>query len=66
LSLCCGIHVHSSQQVIFCLHVQMRYIIEAGLLEARITNRTLVLPSFVYARACTVERYVEPLFHMRR
>ncbi len=30
----------------------MRYIIEAALLEAELLNRTLVLPSFVYARAC--------------
>ncbi|KAI0053796.1 hypothetical protein FA95DRAFT_1481381 [Auriscalpium vulgare] len=30
----------------------MRYIIEAGLLQARLLNRTLVIPSFVYARSC--------------
>ncbi|KAH9178702.1 hypothetical protein EDB89DRAFT_2063636 [Lactarius sanguifluus] len=30
----------------------MRYIIEAALLEAELLNRTLVLPSFIYARAC--------------
>ncbi|KIY73500.1 hypothetical protein CYLTODRAFT_386603 [Cylindrobasidium torrendii FP15055 ss-10] len=30
----------------------MRYIIESGLLEAKLLNRTLVLPSFVYARHC--------------
>lgn len=30
----------------------MRYIIEGGLSQARLLNRTLVLPSFVYARAC--------------
>lgn len=30
----------------------MRYIIEAAFLQARILNRVLVLPSFVYARAC--------------
>ncbi|KAI9444791.1 hypothetical protein H4582DRAFT_2108601 [Lactarius indigo] len=30
----------------------MRYIIEAALLQAELLNRTLVLPSFVYARAC--------------
>lgn len=31
---------------------QMRYIIEAALLHAQLLNRTLVLPSFVYARSC--------------
>ena len=30
----------------------MHYIIGAALLEASILNRTLILPSFVYARAC--------------
>ncbi|EJD55334.1 hypothetical protein AURDEDRAFT_109699 [Auricularia subglabra TFB-10046 SS5] len=30
----------------------MRYIIEASLMHATVLNRTLVLPSFVYARAC--------------
>jgi hypothetical protein len=30
----------------------MRYIIDAALLQADLLNRTLVLPSFVYARAC--------------
>ncbi|KAH9028798.1 hypothetical protein EDB84DRAFT_1588862 [Lactarius hengduanensis] len=30
----------------------IRYIIEAALLQAELLNRTLVLPSFVYARAC--------------
>ncbi|KAF8320288.1 hypothetical protein DL93DRAFT_2073797 [Clavulina sp. PMI_390] len=30
----------------------MRYIIETSLLHANLLNRTLVLPSFVYARAC--------------
>ncbi|KAH8993710.1 hypothetical protein EDB92DRAFT_374969 [Lactarius akahatsu] len=30
----------------------MRYIIEAALLQAELLNRTLVLPSFVYAHAC--------------
>jgi hypothetical protein len=33
----------------------MRYIIEAALLDAKLTNRTLVLPSYVYARACEYE-----------
>ncbi|KAG8905648.1 hypothetical protein FRB99_008489 [Tulasnella sp. 403] len=33
----------------------MRYIIEASLLQARLLNRTLILPSFVYARACEKE-----------
>ena len=31
---------------------KMRYIIEAAILHARLLNRTLILPSFVYARAC--------------
>ncbi|KIM22745.1 hypothetical protein M408DRAFT_281150 [Serendipita vermifera MAFF 305830] len=30
----------------------MRYIVEAALQHAELLNRTLVLPSFVYARAC--------------
>ncbi|KAI0052882.1 hypothetical protein FA95DRAFT_1174199 [Auriscalpium vulgare] len=30
----------------------MRYIIEAALLQSQLLNRTLVLPSFVYARGC--------------
>ncbi|KAH9051203.1 hypothetical protein EDB83DRAFT_2543049 [Lactarius deliciosus] len=30
----------------------VRYIYEAALLQAELLNRTLVLPSFVYARAC--------------
>ncbi|KIO28545.1 hypothetical protein M407DRAFT_242976, partial [Tulasnella calospora MUT 4182] len=33
----------------------MRYIIEAALLQAQLLNRTLVLPSFVYARSCEWE-----------
>ena len=36
----------------------MRYIIEAGLLQAELLNRTLVVPSFVYARACEYDMYV--------
>jgi len=37
---------------------QMRYIIEAALLQAQLLNRTLVLPSFLYARACEYDMYV--------
>ncbi|KAG9045287.1 hypothetical protein FS837_006552 [Tulasnella sp. UAMH 9824] len=33
----------------------MRYIIEAALEQSALLNRTLVLPSFVYARACEFE-----------
>jgi hypothetical protein len=33
----------------------MRYIVEASLLHAQLLNRTLVIPSFVYARACEYE-----------
>ncbi|KAG8899389.1 hypothetical protein FRC01_010563 [Tulasnella sp. 417] len=33
----------------------MRYIIEAALEQSQLLNRTLVLPSFVYARACEWE-----------
>ncbi len=36
----------------------MRYIIEAALLQAELLNRTLVLPSFIYARACEYDMYV--------
>ena len=38
----------------------MRYIIDAALLQAELLNRTLVIPSFVYARACEYELYVIP------
>ncbi len=37
---------------------QVRYIFEAALLQAQLLNRTLVLPSFVYARACEYDMYV--------
>ena len=30
----------------------MQYILDAALLQANLLNRTLVIPSFVYARAC--------------
>ncbi|EGN96359.1 hypothetical protein SERLA73DRAFT_186078 [Serpula lacrymans var. lacrymans S7.3] len=33
----------------------VRYIIEAALVQAQILNRTLVIPSYVYARACEYE-----------
>jgi len=36
----------------------MRYIIDAALRQAGLLNRTLVIPSFVYARACEYELYV--------
>lgn len=36
----------------------MRYIIDAALLQADLLNRTLVLPSFVYARACEYDMCV--------
>ncbi|KAH9980621.1 hypothetical protein BJV74DRAFT_887716 [Russula compacta] len=39
----------------FSLHLgwnNMRYIIDAALLQAELLNRTLVLPSFIYARTC--------------
>ncbi|KAH8991851.1 hypothetical protein EDB86DRAFT_2806423 [Lactarius hatsudake] len=39
----------------YSLHLgwnNMRYILEAALLQAELLNRTLVLPSFLYARAC--------------
>lgn len=38
----------------------MRYIIEAGLLQAELLNRTLVIPSFVYARSCEYNMYAMP------
>ena len=31
---------------------KLRYIIESGILAGQILNRTLVIPSFVYARSC--------------
>jgi hypothetical protein len=36
----------------------MRFIIETALLQAELLNRTLVIPSFVYARACEYNMYV--------
>ena len=36
----------------------MRYIIEDALLQAELLNRTLILPSFVYARTCEYNMYV--------
>jgi len=36
----------------------MRYIIDAALLQSQILHRTLVIPSFVYARACEFDMYV--------
>jgi hypothetical protein len=36
----------------------MQYILDAALLQARLLNRTLVIPSFVYARACEYHMYV--------
>ncbi|KAI6158093.1 hypothetical protein BKA82DRAFT_996464 [Pisolithus tinctorius] len=35
----------------------MRYIIETALLHGRILNRTSIIPSFVYARACEFDIY---------
>ena len=40
----------------------MQYILEAALLQANLLNRTLVIPSFVYARACEYHMYVFVLF----
>jgi hypothetical protein len=36
----------------------MQYILDAALLQANLLNRTLVIPSFVYARACEYPMYV--------
>jgi hypothetical protein len=36
----------------------MQYILDAALLQARLLNRTLVIPSFAYARACEYHMYV--------
>ncbi|KAG9038130.1 hypothetical protein FRB95_002570 [Tulasnella sp. JGI-2019a] len=36
----------------------MRYIIESALIQATLLNRTLVLPSFVYARSCEWDIHV--------
>jgi len=38
--------------------MQMRYILDAAILQAGLLNRTLVIPSFVYARACEYGLYV--------
>jgi hypothetical protein len=37
---------------------KMQYILDAALLQANLLNRTLVIPSFVYARACEYHMYV--------
>jgi hypothetical protein len=42
----------------------MRYIIDAALLQADLLNRTLILPSFVYARACEYNMCVFLLLHL--
>ncbi len=36
----------------------MQYILDAALLHASLLNRTLIIPSFVYARACEYHMYV--------
>jgi hypothetical protein len=36
----------------------MRYILDAAVLQAQLLNRTLIIPSFVYARACQYNMYV--------
>jgi hypothetical protein len=36
----------------------MQYILDAALLQANLLNRTLIMPSFVYARACEYHMYV--------
>ncbi|KAH7913488.1 hypothetical protein BJ138DRAFT_1111447 [Hygrophoropsis aurantiaca] len=36
----------------------MRYIIEASLMHAQVLNRTVLIPSFVYARACEYDNAV--------
>ncbi|PVG04811.1 hypothetical protein CPB86DRAFT_18038 [Serendipita vermifera] len=43
----------------------MRYIIEAALLDAKLLNRTLVLPSFIYARGCEHNQTVCTLYASR-
>ena len=40
----------------------MQYILDAALLQANLLNRTLVIPSFVYARACEYHMYGIPFF----
>src|SRR6266403_351367 len=35
----------------------MRYILDAAVLQAELLNRTLIIPSFVYARACQYNMY---------
>ena len=39
----------------FTMFLQMRYIIETAIAHGRILNRTAIIPSFVYARACEFE-----------
>jgi hypothetical protein len=36
----------------------MRYILDAAVLQAELLNRTLIIPSFVYARGCQYNMYV--------
>lgn len=46
----------------------MRYIIETAVLHGRILNRTTIIPSYIYARACEFEKYVIFLYwppHLR-
>lgn len=44
---------------------QMRYIIDAAFIQAKLLNRTLVLPSFVYARACEYDMYAPSRIQFR-
>ena len=42
----------------------MQYILEASLHQASLLNRTLIIPTYVYARACEYHMYVFfVLFH---
>jgi hypothetical protein len=42
---------------------KMQYVLNSALLQANLLNRTLVIPSFVYARACEYHMYVFFFFH---
>jgi len=44
----------------------MRYIIETATLHANLLNRTLVVPSYVYARSCELKMSGKPFFQDQR
>ena len=53
-----SVHVATRFELNLITQKKMQYILDAALLQASLLNRTLVIPSFVYARACEYHMYV--------